>query len=105
MSPIASSGLMVDIDLLQVPSEIHTIETRSAGQAITVSVNFLFSFVIGQSFLSMLCHMRVGATSVSLLHVIVLHHYTFRLDIRFVLMLALHLRLLCGNMFPVCMCL
>ncbi|BDA43292.1 Sugar transport protein MST4 [Coccomyxa sp. Obi] len=43
-----------------VPSEIHTIETRSAGQAITVSVNFLFSFVIGQSFLSMLCHMRFG---------------------------------------------
>ncbi|KAK9914843.1 hypothetical protein WJX75_001199 [Coccomyxa subellipsoidea] len=43
-----------------VPSEIHTIETRSGGQAISVSVNFLFSFVIGQSFLSMLCHMRFG---------------------------------------------
>eukprot|EP00897_Mesotaenium_endlicherianum_P000951 jgi/Mesen1/10857/ME000093S10369 len=43
-----------------VPSEIQQLETRSAGQAITVFVNFLFTFIIGQAFLSMLCHMRYG---------------------------------------------
>jgi hypothetical protein len=30
-----------------VPSEIHTIETRLAGQTLTVFVNFLASFIIG----------------------------------------------------------
>ena len=35
-----------------VPSEIQTLETRPAGMAMAVSVNFLFSFVIGQAFLS-----------------------------------------------------
>ena len=43
-----------------VPSEIQPLETRAAGQSITVFVNFLFSFVIGQSFLSMLCSMQWG---------------------------------------------
>lgn len=43
-----------------VPSEIQPLETRSAGQAITVSFNFLFTFIIGQAFLSMLCGMRFG---------------------------------------------
>ena len=38
-----------------VPSEFHNIETRGTGQAITVCVNFLFSFVIGQAYLDMLC--------------------------------------------------
>ena len=38
-----------------VPSEFHNIETRGTGQAITVCVNFLFSFVIGQAYLTMLC--------------------------------------------------
>ena len=38
-----------------VPSEFHNIETRAMGQSITVCVNFLFSFVIGQTYLSMLC--------------------------------------------------
>ena len=38
-----------------VPSEFHNIETRGTGQAITVCVNFLFSFVIGQCYLTMLC--------------------------------------------------
>ena len=32
---------------MQVPSEIHTIETRLAGQTLTVFVNFLASFIIG----------------------------------------------------------
>eukprot|EP00850_Spirogloea_muscicola_P002656 SM000010S04294 [mRNA] locus=s10:697628:700296:- [translate_table: standard] len=43
-----------------VPSEIQPLETRSAGQAITVSVNFLFTFAIGQAFLSMLCNFQFG---------------------------------------------
>ncbi|KAJ7524386.1 hypothetical protein O6H91_17G003000 [Diphasiastrum complanatum] len=43
-----------------VPSEIFPLETRSAGQSITVSVNMLFTFVIAQSFLAMLCHFQYG---------------------------------------------
>lgn len=43
-----------------VPSEIQTLETRSAGFSLTVSVNFFFSFVLGQCFLSMLCAMQYG---------------------------------------------
>ncbi|KDP42049.1 hypothetical protein JCGZ_03538 [Jatropha curcas] len=43
-----------------VPSEICSLEIRSAGQAINVCVNMFFTFVIGQFFLSMLCHMKFG---------------------------------------------
>ncbi|KAK3033191.1 hypothetical protein RJ639_036983 [Escallonia herrerae] len=43
-----------------VPSEVFALETRSAGQSITVAVNFLFTFVIGQSFLSLLCAFKFG---------------------------------------------
>jgi sugar porter (SP) family MFS transporter len=43
-----------------VPSEIHPIHTRAAGMSLCVSVNFLFSFVIGQTFVSMLCAMEWG---------------------------------------------
>ncbi|KAJ4849434.1 Sugar transport protein 10 [Turnera subulata] len=43
-----------------VPSEICPLEIRSAGQAINVSVNMFFTFVIGQFFLTMLCHMKFG---------------------------------------------
>lgn len=43
-----------------IPSEIQTLETRAAGMASAVFVNFLFSFIIGQVFLSMLCAMRWG---------------------------------------------
>ncbi|XBH75149.1 hypothetical protein VPH35_101962 [Triticum aestivum] len=38
-----------------VPSEIFPLETRSAGQSITVAVNLFFTFVIAQLFLSLLC--------------------------------------------------
>ena len=38
-----------------VPSEVHTIETRSPAQGITVCVNFLMSFLVGQVYLTMLC--------------------------------------------------
>jgi sugar porter (SP) family MFS transporter len=43
-----------------IPSEIFPLETRSAGLSIGVSVNFLFSFVIVESFLSMLCSLKWG---------------------------------------------
>ncbi|KAJ4956868.1 hypothetical protein NE237_013651 [Protea cynaroides] len=43
-----------------VPSEIYSLEIRSAGQSITVSVNMLFTFFIGQFFLKMLCGMEYG---------------------------------------------
>lgn len=43
-----------------VPSEIFPLETRSAGQSITVAVNLFFTFVIAQSFLSLLCALKYG---------------------------------------------
>ncbi|KAJ8617525.1 hypothetical protein MRB53_013711 [Persea americana] len=43
-----------------VPSEIFPLETRSAGQSITVSVNLFFTFVIAQAFLSLLCTFKFG---------------------------------------------
>ncbi|CAK9318627.1 unnamed protein product [Citrullus colocynthis] len=43
-----------------IPSEIFSLETRSAGQSITVCVNMMFTFMIAQSFLSMLCYMKYG---------------------------------------------
>ena len=45
----------------QVPTEIHTIETRSAGQSVTVFFNFLASFSIAQAFLSIICKLQVRA--------------------------------------------
>ncbi|KAM7280916.1 hypothetical protein ACFE04_008050 [Oxalis oulophora] len=41
-----------------IPSETFPLETRSAGQSVTVCTNLLFTFVIAQAFLSMLCHMK-----------------------------------------------
>ncbi|XAR66110.1 hypothetical protein NMG60_11012196 [Bertholletia excelsa] len=43
-----------------IPSEIFPLEIRSAGQSINVSVNFLFTFIVAQSFLPMLCHFKSG---------------------------------------------
>ncbi|KAL8524678.1 hypothetical protein ACS0TY_014325 [Phlomoides rotata] len=43
-----------------IPSETFRLETRSAGQSVTVCVNLLFTFVIAQAFLSMLCHFKWG---------------------------------------------
>ncbi|KAJ7517511.1 hypothetical protein O6H91_21G027000 [Diphasiastrum complanatum] len=43
-----------------IPSEIFPLEIRSAGQSITVCSNLFFTFVIAQSFLSMLCHFKYG---------------------------------------------
>ncbi|KAL8515246.1 hypothetical protein ACS0TY_014094 [Phlomoides rotata] len=41
-----------------ISSEIFPLETRNAGFAVAVSTNMLFTFIIGQGFLSMLCHMK-----------------------------------------------
>ncbi|XP_061979087.1 hexose carrier protein HEX6-like isoform X2 [Populus nigra] len=43
-----------------VPSEIFPLEIRSAGQSIVVAVSFLFTFIVAQSFLTMLCHFKSG---------------------------------------------
>lgn len=46
-----------------IPSEAFQLETRSAGQSVTVCVNLLFTFLIAQASLSMLCHLQWGIFS------------------------------------------
>uniref|UniRef100_A0A7N0TX64 Major facilitator superfamily (MFS) profile domain-containing protein n=1 Tax=Kalanchoe fedtschenkoi TaxID=63787 RepID=A0A7N0TX64_KALFE len=41
-----------------IPSETFPMETRTAGFAFAVSTNMLFTFIIAQVFLSMLCHLH-----------------------------------------------
>ncbi|KAF7056315.1 hypothetical protein CFC21_063732 [Triticum aestivum] len=43
-----------------VPTEICPLEIRSAGQSVLIAVIFLMTFVIGQTFLNMLCHLKFG---------------------------------------------
>ncbi|XP_022958540.1 sugar carrier protein C-like [Cucurbita moschata] len=43
-----------------VPSEIFSLEVRSALQSVNVSVNMIFTFVVAQVFTAMLCHMKFG---------------------------------------------
>ncbi|XP_010527339.1 PREDICTED: sugar transport protein 3-like [Tarenaya hassleriana] len=43
-----------------VPSEIFPLEIRSAAQSVTVAVSFVFTFVVAQSFLAMLCRSEAG---------------------------------------------
>ncbi|CAJ1977234.1 unnamed protein product [Sphenostylis stenocarpa] len=43
-----------------IPSETFPLEARSAGQSVTVCVNMIFTFIIAQGFLSMLCHFKFG---------------------------------------------
>ncbi|KAG1360765.1 putative Hexose carrier protein HEX6 [Cocos nucifera] len=43
-----------------VPSEIFPLEIRSVGQSIVVAVGLLFAFVLAQSLLTMLCHLKSG---------------------------------------------
>lgn len=43
-----------------VPTEICPLEIRSAGQSIVIAVIFLVTFLIGQTFLAMLCHLKFG---------------------------------------------
>lgn len=41
-----------------VPAEVCPLEIRSAGQSIVVAVTFLMTFVISQTFLATLCHIK-----------------------------------------------
>ncbi|CAA3007788.1 sugar transport 8-like [Olea europaea subsp. europaea] len=41
-----------------IPSETFPLETRTAGFAFAVSSNMVFTFLIAQAFLSMLCHLQ-----------------------------------------------
>lgn len=43
-----------------VPSEIQALEVRAQGMSLAVITNFLFTFFIGQAFLSMMCGMKWG---------------------------------------------
>ena len=44
-----------------IPSEIFPLKIRTIGQSISIGINFATTFVIAQTFLTMLCHMRYGA--------------------------------------------
>ncbi|KAL8167069.1 hypothetical protein V2J09_008568 [Rumex salicifolius] len=44
-----------------IPSEIFPMKIRPIGQSITVAVNFGVTFVLSQTFLTMLCHFKYGA--------------------------------------------
>ena len=46
--------------ILRACLQINALETRSAGLAVASCMNLLFSFVISQCFLSMLCTLQVG---------------------------------------------
>lgn len=43
-----------------VPSEIFPLEIRSAGQSINLIVSFIFIFIIGQTFVTILCSFKYG---------------------------------------------
>ncbi|CAH2061226.1 unnamed protein product [Thlaspi arvense] len=43
-----------------IPSEIFPLATHSAGQSITVAVNLLFTFILFQAFLYLLCALKFG---------------------------------------------
>lgn len=44
-----------------IPSEIFPMKIRTTGQSISIAVNFAVTFVLTQTFLSMLCHFKFGA--------------------------------------------
>ena len=44
-----------------MPSEVPSLETRSAGVSLVTCINFLVTLVAGQSFLSMLCAFKVSS--------------------------------------------
>ncbi|RDX64946.1 Sugar transport protein 10, partial [Mucuna pruriens] len=43
-----------------IPSEVCSLEVRSAGQATNVFVNMLFTFFVAQNFLVLLCYLKFG---------------------------------------------
>ncbi|GAB4845051.1 Sugar transport protein 5 [Ancistrocladus abbreviatus] len=44
-----------------IPSEIFPLRIRTTGQSIAVGTDFAITFVLSQTFLSMLCHFKYGA--------------------------------------------
>jgi len=44
-----------------IPTEIFPANIRSTGQSIAVAVHFIMVFVLSQTFLTMLCHLKFGA--------------------------------------------
>ncbi|CAN0877319.1 Sugar transport protein 5 [Linum grandiflorum] len=44
-----------------IPSEIFPIKIRTTGQSISLAINFATTFVLSQTFLTMLCHFKYGA--------------------------------------------
>ncbi|GLT31136.1 hypothetical protein SLA2020_058960 [Shorea laevis] len=43
-----------------IPSEIFPMKIRPTGQSVSVAVNFAVTFVLSQTFLTMLCHFKFG---------------------------------------------
>ena len=43
-----------------IPSEVLTLETRSVGQSIAVSINLLFAYIVLQFFIPLLCAFKYG---------------------------------------------
>ncbi|XP_017221706.1 sugar transport protein 13 [Daucus carota subsp. sativus] len=62
-----------------IPSETFPLGMRSAGLSVTVSVNMLFTFIIGQSFLSMLCTLKFGIFLFFSVWVVVMSVFTYYL--------------------------
>ncbi|XP_076940877.1 sugar carrier protein C-like [Bidens hawaiensis] len=60
-----------------VPSEIFPLEIRSAAQSINVSFNMFFTFLIAQSFLTMLCHLKFGIFLFFALWVVVMTMFVY----------------------------
>lgn len=60
-----------------VPSEIFPLEIRSAAQSINVSVNMIFTFIVAQVFLMMLCHMKFGLFLFFAFFVVVMSIFVF----------------------------
>ncbi|XP_057442559.1 sugar transport protein 5-like [Lotus japonicus] len=44
-----------------IPSEIFPLKIRSTGQSIAIAVQFLATFILSQTFLTMLCHFKFGS--------------------------------------------
>ncbi|KAI5407992.1 hypothetical protein KIW84_054009 [Lathyrus oleraceus] len=44
-----------------IPSEIFPVNIRTTGQSIAIGVQFILTFVLSQTFLTMLCHFKFGA--------------------------------------------
>ncbi|KAF8749583.1 hypothetical protein HU200_012598 [Digitaria exilis] len=55
-----SLGLSWDSLKWVILSEIHPMDTRSVGQAVSMSISFVISFVQAQVFTTLLCHLKFG---------------------------------------------